>query len=472
MKAIYTDIKSTYATQFLVIKRLKQYYLISEHLEIIKIGYNKLKHWNETRKSMDSHKVILINFGAKNHLVKQHMKNEQNLIVLMKYSNNKFLVLNIDTSEIFYKNKEDIIKDINKYFNIKLIKNRLKIIHKFRIGDCDKNPSATVLERYEQVHNFNNKAKILGDKEFKFIVDIYGDCTLYKHYSNKLASKNVKIPDFVDIIGALSFLGQGSIRSLILGENVRYIREYAFSDCSNLSEIRLNNKLKYIGNAAFKKIAIKNIVFNNTLEEIGISAFLGCKLLETVKFNKKLRYIGERAFKECKITQVKCRGELIFLGKDAFMSCGVQEADFENTKLHYISLSVFSPSENEYFSNNQQLRILKLPKNCDYININELLYSYRAMEPQYKNVLYWENLDIIKLPINFKKLQFMVNRDTKNKICIIPLKQSLLDIEKIAYKYKCTESIRSSKYIYYKIYESLRNILIHNGRTIKFKEET
>lgn len=129
------------------------------------------------------------------------------------------------------------------------------------------------------------------------------------------------------------FAGEGNIETLIISENIRGISDYAFYDCTNLKDVKLNNGLEYIGNGAFAecthlekcsidplakaKVIGKDAFYNcralteftipNGLQVIGDNCFEGCATLAKIDFsgttgdgNTSLRTLGYHIFKDCR----------------------------------------------------------------------------------------------------------------------------------------------------------------------------
>lgn len=82
-----------------------------------------------------------------------------------------------------------------------------------------------------------------------------------------------------------------------LGENVALISDFAFCDCSSLSNVKFNDKLETIGKNAFcRDTSLKEVVFGSNLKAIEYEAFYRCTGLENVVLNNGLKTIGVRAF--------------------------------------------------------------------------------------------------------------------------------------------------------------------------------
>lgn len=188
-------------------------------------------------------------------------------------------------------------------------------------------------------------------------------------------SDNIYIPTYVQYnghrlkvvgIGESAFSGCSSMKSVILPDQLEYIKRKAFENCSGLKEMRIPLTLKEVGRLAFKgcclqKVYINNVAgwcsisfdednygrasspinsntvfyvnekpcetlqipqsvtiikphvfedintirkveFPNSIKRIERSAFSGCKNIESITLPYKCGYIGEFAFSSCPLT--------------------------------------------------------------------------------------------------------------------------------------------------------------------------
>ena len=83
--------------------------------------------------------------------------------------------------------------------------------------------------------------------------------------------------------------------SLKVPDTVEKIDSYACYQLGNLSDVKLNGKLKKIGDYAFYHTGISTLKLKNNIQIIGEQAFAGNNI-KTVKFNKKIKLIGKYCF--------------------------------------------------------------------------------------------------------------------------------------------------------------------------------
>ncbi|WP_220149513.1 leucine-rich repeat domain-containing protein, partial [Metamycoplasma hominis] len=127
------------------------------------------------------------------------------------------------------------------------------------------------------------------------------------------------------------------IESINIPGSVKEIGGYAFSDCTNLREVILNEGLEKIGALAFYDTNIESITIPGSVKEIGEGAFSGCTNLKEVILNEGLEKIGALAFYDTNIESITIPGSVKEIGDWAF--------DF--SKISHISIN----------SNNKNLEI-------------------------------------------------------------------------------------------------------------------
>lgn len=82
--------------------------------------------------------------------------------------------------------------------------------------------------------------------------------------------------------------------------NVRSIGNYAFQNCSNLSNVSISNNVTNIGNYAFSGCeSLPNIILPNSLTTIGNNIFEGCSNLNSILIPASVKSIGYNAFSGC-----------------------------------------------------------------------------------------------------------------------------------------------------------------------------
>ena len=102
------------------------------------------------------------------------------------------------------------------------------------------------------------------------------------------------------------YLDCKEVTSLIVPDDVTFIRIYAFFNCSGLTSVAIPNNVTSIGDYAFYGCSgITSLSIPEDLTTIKKSTFNGCSSLESITIPAKVKYIYEEAFANCtKLTEV------------------------------------------------------------------------------------------------------------------------------------------------------------------------
>lgn len=92
---------------------------------------------------------------------------------------------------------------------------------------------------------------------------------------------------------------QGLVKVMFIGNNLMYIGNNAFADCSNLTAINIPHGVTHIGQEAFCScIQLQSINLPQTIEEIYCTAFKECDNLKSIMIQGGLTYIEVDTFDE------------------------------------------------------------------------------------------------------------------------------------------------------------------------------
>jgi len=113
-------------------------------------------------------------------------------------------------------------------------------------------------------------------------------------FSNCLKLRNIKFSDRLKAIGDFAFSGDSALVNCHIPTGK--IGASAFMGCTNMEQLSLG-KVSSIGDAAFLDCtSLKSVVIPSTMKEIGCEAFSGCINLKEVIVNSHNTKIAEDAF--------------------------------------------------------------------------------------------------------------------------------------------------------------------------------
>ena len=90
------------------------------------------------------------------------------------------------------------------------------------------------------------------------------------------------------------------LTSVVMGNSVKTIGEYAFTNQTLLTDVELSPSIENIGREAFSKTGIKSIDFKGSIKALGEGAFAYCDQLETVNMNCETDTLPKNTFLMCK----------------------------------------------------------------------------------------------------------------------------------------------------------------------------
>ena len=94
----------------------------------------------------------------------------------------------------------------------------------------------------------------------------------------------VKMPDTITYIGENCFHGCSNLQEIYLSNQLKRIYPYLFYGCGQLSTIEIPASVTVIGNSAFQKTGLTEVIIPENITKIGSKAFRDCKNLQSVYF--------------------------------------------------------------------------------------------------------------------------------------------------------------------------------------------
>lgn len=106
-------------------------------------------------------------------------------------------------------------------------------------------------------------------------------------------------------------------------EGVKYIKEFAFKNCTKLTVVNVPDTLEHIDKYAFQNCEeLSEIKFNEGLTYIGDGAFSGCYELKSINLPSTLDYIRINTFENCGLEgDLTLPGNLEMIQDNAFRGC-------------------------------------------------------------------------------------------------------------------------------------------------------
>lgn len=207
----------------------------------------------------------------------------------------------------------------------------------------------------------------------------------------------VQIDNGVKAIGDNAFYGCAKLANVIIPSSVNSIGNGAFYGCTSLESITLPSMVEFFGEQVFSGCAMLNsVILPHNLTSIPYATFFGCKKLETCLIRSGITSIARAAFYECEsLTSVTVPEGVTEIGMQAFIRCEkMQCVSLPSTLCDISSMafagctkieSIFCDAEN--------------PPRIDYTTFNDVRRSTPVYVPDgsvftYSHTAYWEEFFI------------------------------------------------------------------------------
>ena len=117
----------------------------------------------------------------------------------------------------------------------------------------------------------------------------------------------------------------GSITTVSIDSNCKFIAEKAFYNCNGLKSVVIPDSVTSIGEYAFYNCSnLTSVVIGDSVKSISYRAFYGCSNLTSVVIGDSVTSIGDNAFYDCdSLTSITIPDSVTKIGKYAFYSCGL-----------------------------------------------------------------------------------------------------------------------------------------------------
>lgn len=160
--------------------------------------------------------------------------------------------------------------------------------------------------------------------------------------------------EYIEIPYSVVSLGYGvfqnsNIKECVINANIKELPQSTFYNCKQLERVTINNVEVILKQALYGCVNLKSVTVPTSLKIINESAFEQCDGLASLDFsNTALQTIGKRAFYHCdNLAHIQWNNDLAEIGTEAFEYCNaLTDLDFSKTKLTYIRSSAFERCEN------------------------------------------------------------------------------------------------------------------------------
>lgn len=137
------------------------------------------------------------------------------------------------------------------------------------------------------------------------------------------AMTSIIIGECVTEISDYALFNCDSLSSVTIPSSVTTIAQYAFSSCDNLQTVALPNSITTIGEAAFQYDgALTSINIPSGVTRINNGTFKSCRNLASIEVPSGLTYIGNGAFDSCySLSSITIPSGVTYIGSYAFSGC-------------------------------------------------------------------------------------------------------------------------------------------------------
>ena len=205
-------------------------------------------------------------------------------------------------------------------------------------------------------------------------------------FSECSSLSEIVIPESVTYIGRCAFSGCSELSSVALPSSVTSIGESAFFDCGRLKKVVIPEGIAEIKKSSFSKCSnLTNITIPSSVRKIGDYAFSDCNSLTSVIILGNIECVGDYAFSGCCVlSSVVLPSSITDIGRFAFLDCKelksliipegitiIEEGVFQGSGLIEISMpSSVTNIKKTAFRNCSRLANLRIPKKVTGIGEN------------------------------------------------------------------------------------------------------
>ena len=229
-------------------------------------------------------------------------------------------------------------------------------------GECEKLTNVTFNGNWQKLPNylFSGCWNLTTVKLPNSIKEIGYYCFCDDHYERGCPITHIDLPKNLEIIRNGAFKNT-NLSEIDLPESLLSIGAEAFEN-TNIKTVSLNCH-NAIMSGAFRGCNLTNVSFNGNWQKLPDGLFSECRNITTIKLPNSIKEIGSACFRDCPITHIDLPENLEIIGSSAFKGTSLSEIDlpeslvsigdyaFANTNIKTVSLPANIHSVRGFSSN-------------------------------------------------------------------------------------------------------------------------
>jgi hypothetical protein len=119
-------------------------------------------------------------------------------------------------------------------------------------------------------------------------------------FNNCTSLTQITLPNTITTMGQYAFYGCTSLPQITLPNTITYINANSFYGCTNLTSVTMGTSVGTIAQRAFQNCSsLPNIEISNSVTQIDNNVFNGCSNMTSLIIPNSVTYIGDTIFKNC-----------------------------------------------------------------------------------------------------------------------------------------------------------------------------